>query len=161
MFVCTKCYKGLTRFEKAKKNVEGIKGRSAVFISPLKTIKQKVKRQRVDQLVGQVENVAHAPKHIATTKRVSTAKSLKFTDISCNISVSSTLTRSTRLKAKLDKIILKQLCIASRQIDENIAISRHKFFDCSHLIGFLTRSFERRAHHAGSSHKIGQVLSPL
>ena len=32
MFVCTKCYDRLTRFEKAKKNVEGIKGRSAVFI---------------------------------------------------------------------------------------------------------------------------------
>ena len=43
LFVCTKCYKRLTRFEKAKKNVEGIKGRSAVFISPLKTIKRKVK----------------------------------------------------------------------------------------------------------------------
>ena len=39
LFVCTKCYKRLTRFEKAKKNVEGTKGRSAVFISPLKTIK--------------------------------------------------------------------------------------------------------------------------
>ena len=36
-FVCTKCYERLTRFEKAKKNVEGIKERSAVFISPLKT----------------------------------------------------------------------------------------------------------------------------
>ena len=39
MFVCTKGYERLTRFEKGKKNVEGIKGRSAVFISPLKTIK--------------------------------------------------------------------------------------------------------------------------
>ena len=106
MFVCTKCSDRLARFEKAKKNVhvEGIKGRSAVFISSLKTIlKRKVKRQRADQLVVLVENVAHAPKQIATTKRVSTAKSLKFTDISGNILVSSTLTRSTRLKAKLDK----------------------------------------------------------
>ena len=103
LFVCTKCYDRLTRFEKAKKNVEGIKGRSAGFISPLKTIKRKVKRQRADQLVVLVENVAHAPEQIATTKRVSTAKSLKFTDISGNISVSSTPTRSTRLKAKLDK----------------------------------------------------------
>ena len=42
LFVCTKCYKRLTRFEKTKKNVEGIRGRSAVFISPLKTIKQKI-----------------------------------------------------------------------------------------------------------------------
>ena len=99
MFVCTKCYDRLTRFEKAKKNVEGIKGRSAVFISPLKTIKRKVKRQRADQLVVLVENVTHDPEQIARTKRVSTAKSLKFTDISGNISVSSTSTRSTRLKA--------------------------------------------------------------
>ena len=99
MVVCTKCYDRLTRFEKAKKNVEDIKGRSAVFISPLKTTKRKVKRQRADQLVVLVENVAHAPEQIATTKRVSTAKSLKFTDISGNISVS----RSTRLKAKLAK----------------------------------------------------------
>ena len=93
--ICTKCYKRLTRFEKAKKNVEGIKGRSAVFIRPLKTIKRKVKRQRADQLVFLVENVAHATKKIATTKRVSTAQSLKFTNISGNISVSSTPTRST------------------------------------------------------------------
>ena len=42
LFVFTKCYERLSQFEKAKKNVEGIKGRSAVFISPLKTIKQKV-----------------------------------------------------------------------------------------------------------------------
>ena len=68
LFVCTKCYERLTRFKKAKKNVEGIKGRSAVFISPLKTIKQKVKPQRTDQLVVLVENVAHAPEQIATTK---------------------------------------------------------------------------------------------
>ena len=93
LFVCTKWFERLTRFE----------GRSTVFISPLKTIKRKVKRQRGDQLVVLVENVAHAPEQIATTKRVSTAKSLKFTDISCNISVSSTPTRSTRLKGKLDK----------------------------------------------------------
>ena len=98
-----KCYDRLTRFEKAKKNVEGIKGRSAVFISPLKTIKRKVKGQRADQLVVLVENVTHDPKQVATTKRVSTAKSVKFTDISGNISVSSTSTRWTRLKAKLDK----------------------------------------------------------
>ena len=38
LFVCTKCYERLSRFEKAKKNVEDIKGRSAVFISPLNTI---------------------------------------------------------------------------------------------------------------------------
>ena len=38
LFVCTKCYERLSRFEKAKKNVEGIKGRSAAFISPLNTI---------------------------------------------------------------------------------------------------------------------------
>ena len=82
-----------------------IKGRSAVFISPLKTIKRKVKRQRANQLVAIVESVVHAPEQIATTKRVSTPKSLKFTDISGNISVSSTLTRSTRLKAKLDKYL--------------------------------------------------------
>ena len=159
MFVCTKCYDRLTRFEKAKKNVEGIKGRSAVFISPLKTIKRKVKRQRADQLVVLVENVTHDPKQIATAKRVSTAKSLKFTDISGNISVSSTSTRSTRLKAKLDK--LKRLCVTSRQIDENIAISCHEFFYCSQLIGIYTRNFERRAHGAKSSRKLGQVLSPL
>ena len=103
LFVCKRCSDRLTRFEKAKKNVEGIKGRSAVFISSLKTIKRKVKRQRADQLVVLVENVAHAPEQIGTTKRVSTAKSLKFTDISGNILVSSTPTRSTRLKAKLDK----------------------------------------------------------
>ena len=103
LFVCTKCCERLTQYEKAKKNIEDIKGRSAVCNSPLKTIKRKVKRQRADQLVGLVENVAHAPPKIATTKRVSTAKSLKFTDISGNISVSSTPTRSTRLKAKLDK----------------------------------------------------------
>ena len=58
-FVCTKCYKRLTRFEEAKKNVEGIKRRYAVFISPLKTIK--VKRQRANQLVVLVENVARTP----------------------------------------------------------------------------------------------------
>ena len=92
-----------SRFEKSKKNVEDIKGRSAVFISSLKTIKRKVKRQRADQLAVFVENVAHASEQIATTKRVSTAKSLKFTDISGNISVSSTPTRSTRLTGKLDK----------------------------------------------------------
>ena len=103
LFVYTKCYERLTRFEKAKKNVVGIKGISAVFISSLKTIKRKVKRQRADQLEGLVENVAHAPEQIATTKRVSTAKSLKFTDKSGNISVSFTPTRSTRSKAKLDK----------------------------------------------------------
>ena len=57
----TKCYERLTRFEKAKKNIEGIKRRSAVFISPLKIIKQKVKRQRANQLVVLVENDAHAP----------------------------------------------------------------------------------------------------
>ena len=103
LFVSTKCYEKLTRFEKAKKNVEGIKGRFAVFISSLKTINRKAKRQRADQLVVLVENVAHASEQIATTKRVSTAKSLKFTDIlvSGNISVSSTPTRSTRLTAKL------------------------------------------------------------
>ena len=33
LFVCTKCCERLSQFEKAKKNVEGIKGRSAVFIS--------------------------------------------------------------------------------------------------------------------------------
>ena len=60
LFVSTKCYERLTRFEKAKKNVEGIKGRSAVFISSLKTINRKAKRQRADQLVVLVENVAHA-----------------------------------------------------------------------------------------------------
>ena len=129
MFVFTKCYERLTRSEKPKKNAEGIKRRSAVFISPLKTIKWNVKRQRADQLVVRVENVAHAPEQIATTKRVSTAKSLNFTDISVNILVSSTPTRSTRLKAKLDKnLILKRLCVTSRQINENSAISRHKFF---------------------------------
>ena len=103
MFVCTKCHERLTRFEKAKKNAEGIKGRSAVFIIPLKTIKWNVKRQRADQLVVLVENVAHAPEQIATTRRVLTAKSLNFTDISVTISVSSTPTRSTRLKTKLEK----------------------------------------------------------
>ena len=45
-------------------------------------------------------NVVHAPEQIAIIKRVSTAKSLKFTDISGNIWVSSTPTRSTTLKAK-------------------------------------------------------------
>ena len=69
LFVCKKWYERLTRFEKAKKNVEGIKGRSAVFISPLKTIKRKVKQQRADELVVLVENVAHAPEQIATTKQ--------------------------------------------------------------------------------------------
>ena len=62
--LCTKCYERLTWFEKAKKNVEGIKGRSAVFISPLKTIKRKVKQQTADQLVVLVENVKHAPEQI-------------------------------------------------------------------------------------------------
>ena len=38
LFVCTKCHERLSRFEKAKKNVEDIKGRSAVFISPSNTI---------------------------------------------------------------------------------------------------------------------------
>ena len=62
-----------------------------------------------------MDNVEHAPEQIATIKRVSTAKSLNFTDISVNISVSSTPTRSTRLKAKLDKyLILKRLCVTSR-----------------------------------------------
>ena len=61
MFVCTRCYKKLTRFEKAQKSVEGIKGRSAVFISPLKTIEWKGKQKRADQLVVLVENVAHVP----------------------------------------------------------------------------------------------------
>ena len=108
MFVCTKCHERLTRSEKPKKNAEGIKRRSAVFISPLKTIKWNVKRHRADQLVVRVENVAHAPEQIATTKPLSTAKSLNFTDISVNISGSSTPTRLTRLKAKLDKnLILK------------------------------------------------------
>ena len=55
MFVCTKCY------EIAKKNVEGIKWRSAVFISPLKTIKRKVKRQRADQLVVLMWKMSHMP----------------------------------------------------------------------------------------------------
>ena len=103
MFLRSATIERLTRFEKAKKNVEGIKGRSAVYISSLKTINRKAKRLRADQLVVLVENVAHTSEQIATTKRVSTAKSLKFTDISGNISVSSTPTRSTRLTAKLDK----------------------------------------------------------
>ena len=76
-FFCTKCYDRLTRFEKAKKNVEGIKGRSPVFISSLKTIKRKVKRQRADQRVVLVENVAHAPEQITTTKRVFNCKIFK------------------------------------------------------------------------------------
>ena len=48
LFVWMKCFERLTRF----------KGRSAVFISLLKTIKRKVKRQRADQLVVLVENVS-------------------------------------------------------------------------------------------------------
>ena len=41
-------------------------------------------------------------------------------------------------------------------MDENIAISRHEFFYCSQLIGIYTRNFERRAHGAKSSRKLGQ-----
>ena len=48
LFVWTKCFERLTRF----------KGRSAVFISPLKTIKRKVKRLRADQLMVVMENVS-------------------------------------------------------------------------------------------------------
>ena len=33
LFLCTMCYVRLSRFEKAKKNAEGIKGRSTVLIS--------------------------------------------------------------------------------------------------------------------------------
>ena len=85
----------------------------------------KVKRQRADELVVLVENVAHAPEQIATKKRA----------ILGNISVSSALTRSTRLKEKLDKIDIKATLRNQSQIDENIVFSRHEFFDCSHLIG--------------------------
>ena len=101
-FVCTKCYERLTRFEKAKENVEGIKGRSAVFISPLKTIKWNLNVKEPINLWF-LWKMSHMTPNIATTKRVSTAKSLKFTNISGNISVSSTPTRSTILKVKLDK----------------------------------------------------------
>ena len=54
----------VTRSLKARKNVEGIKGRSAVFISPLKTIKRKVKRQRANQLVVFVENGNFEPEQL-------------------------------------------------------------------------------------------------
>ena len=92
----------LPRFEKAKKNVEGIKGRSAVFISPFKTINGKLNdKERIN--LWSLRKMSHMPRtEIATTERVSTAKSLKFTSISGNISFSSTPARSTRPKAKLD-----------------------------------------------------------
>ena len=70
-------------------------------MSIYQSVKRRVKQQRADQIV---ENVTHIPKQIVTTKRVSTAKSLKFTvkllDKSSNISLSST---PTGLKAKFDK----------------------------------------------------------
>ena len=78
------------------------------------SIYRKVKRQRADELVVLVENVAHATEQIATTKRA----------ISGKISVSST---PTRLKAKLDKIDIKATLRNQSQIDENIVISRHEF----------------------------------
>ena len=78
------------------------------------SIYRKVKRQRADELVVLVENVAHATKQIATTKEA----------ISGKISVSST---PTRLKTKLDKIDIKATLCNQSQIDENIVISRHEF----------------------------------
>ena len=112
LFVCTKCYERLTRFEKAKKNVQCRRYQREIC-----SIYRKVKRQRADELVVLVENVAHAPEQIATTKRA----------ISDKISVSSTPTRSTRLRAKLDKIDIKATLRNQSQIDENIVISRHEF----------------------------------
>ena len=81
------------------------------------SIYREVKQQRADELVVLVENVAHAPEQIATTKRAILGK----------ISVSSTPTRSTRLKAKLDKIDIKATLCNQSQIDENIVFSRHEF----------------------------------
>ena len=57
---------------KEESTVEGMKGRSAVFISPLN------QRLLANQVV---ENATHIPKQMATTKRVSAAKSFKFTHI--------------------------------------------------------------------------------
>ena len=78
LFVCTKCYERLTRFEKARRMVGRYQGEICSICQPLETInKRKVKRQRANQLVVLVENVAHAPEQSATTKRVSTAKIFK------------------------------------------------------------------------------------
>ena len=64
LFVCTKCYERLynTRFERANRNAEGIKGRSAVFISPLRLLNAMLNDN--DQLVVLVENDAHAPNEL-------------------------------------------------------------------------------------------------
>ena len=94
-----KCYKRLIRFKKAKKIYEeGIKEEVACS-TIYQSIKQRVKQQRADQVV---EDVTHIPEQIVTTKRVSAAKCLKFTEIlyySGNISVSSTPTRLHEGKA--------------------------------------------------------------
>ena len=89
--LCTKSYERLTRFEKAKKNVEGNKGRSAI-------LNGKLNDKEPINLWWLVENVAHAPNKLPQQSAFQLLISLKFTDISGNISVSSTPTRSTRLK---------------------------------------------------------------
>ena len=106
LFVCTKCYERLTRFEKAEE--------CRSYQRKICSIYRKVKRQRADELVVLVENVAHATEQIVTIKRA----------ISGKISVSST---PIRLKAKLDKIDIKATLRNQSQIDENIVISRHEF----------------------------------
>ena len=106
LFVCTKCYERLTRFEKAEE--------CRSYQRKICSIYGKVKRQRADELVVLVENVAHATEQIVTIKRA----------ISGKISVSST---PIRLKAKLDKIDIKATLRNQSQIDENIVISRHEF----------------------------------
>ena len=106
LFVCTKCYERLTRFEKAEE--------CRSYQRKICSIYRKVKRQRADELVVLVENVAHATEQIVTIKRA----------ISGKISVSST---PIRLKAKLDKIDIKATLRNQSQIDENIFISRHEF----------------------------------
>ena len=100
------CYERLTRFEKAEE--------CRSYQRKICSIYRKVKRQRADELVVLVENVAHATEQIVTIKRA----------ISGKISVSST---PTRLKAKLDKIDIKATLRNQSQIDENIVISRHEF----------------------------------
>lgn len=92
LFVYTKCYKKLIRFKKAKQNAEEIKKEICTIYQ---SIKRRIKRQRADQ---DVENITHIHEQITTAKRIPAAKSLNFTDISGNISVSSTPTSSNAVR---------------------------------------------------------------
>ena len=88
LFVCTKCYKRLIRFKKAKQNAEEIKEEICTIYQ---SMKRRIKRQRADQ---DVENITHIHEQITTAKRIPAAKSLNFSHISENISLSSTPTSS-------------------------------------------------------------------